>query len=197
MDQQATRTKPCSSTEDYERQVVDLVISGGRTATSVTGEAGLHPRLLRRWVRQHGTPAGKAEAPRPAAASSLKRVPGSDGRPGQRDRAAAARVRPAAHGAGHFNKLQFDLRGTAEMKFRMIEDCRDAWPVQVLCRVHNVSTTGYYARRSRPESKRAAGDRALLIDIRQAHADSGGRYGSPSLHAALAGLRQEAWLRPD
>src|SRR3978361_1811219 len=34
---------------------------------------------------------------------------------------------------------------------------------------------GYYAWRSRPESKRAVEDRALLADIRQAHADSGGR----------------------
>jgi putative transposase len=71
------------------------------------------------------------------------------------------------------------------MKFRVIEDCRDAWPVQALCRVLGVSTAGYYAWRSRPESKRAAADRALLADIRQAHADSGGRYGSPRVYAAL------------
>ena len=71
------------------------------------------------------------------------------------------------------------------MKFRVVEDCRDAWPVQALCRVLGVSTAGYYAWRSRPEGKRAVEDRALLADIRQAHADSGGRYGSPRVHAAL------------
>ncbi len=71
------------------------------------------------------------------------------------------------------------------MKFRVVEDCRDAWPVQALCRVLGISTAGYYAWRSRPESKRAVEDRALLADIRQAHADSGGRYGSPRVHAAL------------
>ena len=71
------------------------------------------------------------------------------------------------------------------MKFRVVEDCRDAWPVQGLCRAIGISTAGYYAWRSRPESKRAVEDRALLADIRQAHADSGGRYGSPRVHAAL------------
>lgn len=78
------------------------------------------------------------------------------------------------------------------MKFRVIEDCRDAWPVQALCRVLGVSTAGYYAWRCRPESKRAAADRALLTDIRQAHADSGGRYGSPRVHAALRAYDRKA-----
>ena len=71
------------------------------------------------------------------------------------------------------------------MKFCVVEDCRDAWPVQALCRVLGISTAGYYAWRSRPDSKHAVEDRALLVDIRQAHADSGGRYGSPRVHAAL------------
>jgi len=63
------------------------------------------------------------------------------------------------------------------MKFRVVEDCRDAWPVQALCRVLGISTAGYYAWRSRPDSKRVVENSALLADIRQAHADSGGRYG--------------------
>jgi len=71
------------------------------------------------------------------------------------------------------------------MKFRVVEDCRDAWLVQELCRVLGISTAGYYAWRSRPDSKRAIEDQALLADIRQAHASSGGRYGSPRVHATL------------
>ena len=70
MDQQATRTKPRSYTEDYKRQVVDLVVSSGRTATAVAGEVGLHPTLLCRWVRQYGA----AKAPRPVAVPFLKPV---------------------------------------------------------------------------------------------------------------------------
>ena len=67
----------------------------------------------------------------------------------------------------------------------MVEDYRGTWPVHELCRVLGLSTAGYYAWRSRPESKRAAEDCALLGDIRRAHEGSGGRYGSPRVHATL------------
>jgi putative transposase len=53
------------------------------------------------------------------------------------------------------------------MKCRVVEDGRNAWPVQPLCRGLGVSTAGDYAWRSRPESKRAVADRALLDDRRQ------------------------------
>ena len=63
MDQQAAGSqgsKPRSYTEEYKRQVVDLVVSTGRTATSVAAEVGIHHTLLSRWVRQYGQPAGSA-----------------------------------------------------------------------------------------------------------------------------------------
>lgn len=75
MDAQATRPKPRSYTEDYKRQVVDLVVSSGRTPTAVAGEVGLHPTLLCRWVRQYGAGAAKAETLRPAAAPFFKPLP--------------------------------------------------------------------------------------------------------------------------
>jgi hypothetical protein len=45
-------------------------------------------------------------------------------------------------GCGH-------LLGTAEMRFRLIEDHRDVWPVRVMCDALNVSPSGFYAWRSR------------------------------------------------
>ena len=77
MDQQANggTAKQRSYTEDYKRQVVDLVVSSGRTPTAVAGEVGLHPTVLCRWVRQYGADAAKAETPRPAAAPFLKPLP--------------------------------------------------------------------------------------------------------------------------
>ena len=67
----------------------------------------------------------------------------------------------------------------------MIENHRGRWPVPLMCRVFRVSVAGCYAWRKRPESRRAAENRALLDDIRRVHADSGGRYGSPRVHATL------------
>ncbi len=80
MDQQAMGSKPRSYTEDYKRQVVDLVASSGRTATAVAAEVGLHPTLLCRWMRQYGASGNKAEAARPPApsASKLLSVPTAD-----------------------------------------------------------------------------------------------------------------------
>jgi transposase InsO family protein len=71
------------------------------------------------------------------------------------------------------------------MSFRFIEDHRDSYPVRLMCTVLGVSAAGYYAWRERPASTRATGNAALLATIRQVHQESGGRYGSPRVHAAL------------
>ncbi len=78
------------------------------------------------------------------------------------------------------------------MKFATVEDCRDTWPVREICRVLGLSAAGFYAWRSRPESRRDADDRVLLDDIRRVHDDSGSRYGSPRVHAALRAHGREA-----
>jgi len=54
-----------------------------------------------------------------------------------------------------------------------------------MCKMLDVSASGYYAWRDRPESMRASANRQLLDEIRRVHGDSRGRYGSPRVHAAL------------
>jgi transposase InsO family protein len=71
------------------------------------------------------------------------------------------------------------------MRFRFIEDRRADYPVTVLCDVLAVSPAGYYAWRSRPESRRSAANREIVDDIKQVHRDTCGRYGSPRIHAEL------------
>jgi putative transposase len=71
------------------------------------------------------------------------------------------------------------------MSFRFIEDHRETYPVRVLCAVLEVSPAGYYAWRSRPPSTRSTANRDLVAAIRRVHQDSGGRYGSPRVHALL------------
>jgi transposase len=53
-----------SFTNDYKRQAVDLVASGGRSVGSVAKELGLRDSVLRRWVEQR-----KAARFEPTAAS--------------------------------------------------------------------------------------------------------------------------------
>jgi transposase InsO family protein len=71
------------------------------------------------------------------------------------------------------------------MSFRFIEDHRDTYPIRLMCAVLEVSPAGYYVWRERPVSARATSNSTLLAEIRQIHHDSGQRYGSPRVHAAL------------
>ena len=71
------------------------------------------------------------------------------------------------------------------MRFRFIEDRRADYPVTILCDVLSVSPAGYYAWRSREESRRSAANRDLVDDIKRVHRDTSGRYGSPRIHAEL------------
>jgi transposase InsO family protein len=71
------------------------------------------------------------------------------------------------------------------MRFRLIEDHRDVWPVRVMCDALSVSPSGFYAWRSRPEGPRKIANRELLADIRRVHAEHRGRYGAPRIHAEL------------
>ena len=71
------------------------------------------------------------------------------------------------------------------MSFRFIRDHAGRWPIRLMCRVLEVSASGYYAWRNRPDSARVVANRALLADVRRLHAEHHGRYGSPRMHAAL------------
>ena len=71
------------------------------------------------------------------------------------------------------------------MRFRFIEDRRADYPVTIMCDVLGVSPAGYYAWRSRAESRRSAANRELVDDIKRVHRDTSGRYGSPRIHAEL------------
>jgi transposase InsO family protein len=60
----------------------------------------------------------------------------------------------------------------------MIDQHKDRFGVEPICRVLEVPTSTYYARKRRPPSARAASDVALLAQIRQVHAANYGVYGA-------------------
>ena len=56
MDEQPTgsqATSPRTSTDEYRRQVVDMVTSTGRMTMSVAAELGIHQTLISRWMRRY------------------------------------------------------------------------------------------------------------------------------------------------
>ena len=66
--------RPRTYTDEYRRQVVDMVTSTGRTAMSVAAELGIHHTLISRWMRRYGR-TGQAPALPAAPAPQLKPVP--------------------------------------------------------------------------------------------------------------------------
>jgi putative transposase len=66
-----------------------------------------------------------------------------------------------------------------------------SYPIAMMCRLLEVSTSGYYAWLKRPPSMRFREDKMLLERIRWFHTRSRGTYGAPRIHLDLreAGIR--------
>ena len=71
------------------------------------------------------------------------------------------------------------------MKFRFISDHRETFKVGRMCKLLNVSRSGYHAWMKRPESRRKCENRALEAKIRVLHVASHGIYGAPRIHRDL------------
>ena len=78
------------------------------------------------------------------------------------------------------------------MKFRFVDAERAQFPVSLLCRCVGVTRQGFYAWRRRGPSARQVADEALLVRIRQIHADTNRSYGAPRI---LLDLRFDHDLR--
>jgi transposase InsO family protein len=62
--------------------------------------------------------------------------------------------------------------------------------VKIACWVLNVSRSGYYAWRGRPEAERTKENRALVEKMREIHDESRGTYGAPRMMERLKALGQ-------
>jgi len=71
------------------------------------------------------------------------------------------------------------------MRYAVITRHRDEFPVRLMCRVLEVTPSGFYASRQRPECWHSMIDAVLMAHVRIAHAESGDTYGVPRIHASL------------
>jgi len=67
------------------------------------------------------------------------------------------------------------------MRFELIDAAKNEFPVQRLCKVLGVSSSGYFAWKKRPASLRQRDDMVLLAHVRAAFAVSNRTYGSPRM----------------
>lgn len=71
------------------------------------------------------------------------------------------------------------------MRFAFIEERKKEYPVMMMCRLLNVSRSGYYAWRDRPLSGWAQRREDLIAQIHQVHNESRDSYGSPRITREL------------
>ena len=133
---------------EFKREAVALLESSGRPLMlEVATEVGISPSMLRNWRWQPSTPA------LPVRERSWQgRTTAVPGRPGCRDCAAEAGSRSNAHGVRRPKKSHRHLRGGAQMRFTFIRDHAGTWPIRLMCRVLQVSASGYYAWRGSPQT---------------------------------------------
>ena len=71
------------------------------------------------------------------------------------------------------------------MRYRFVREHSPQFPIAALCRVMQAASSGYYAWRRRAESPRQRANRALVTQIKAAHAQSRKTYGRRRIHSQL------------
>ena len=71
------------------------------------------------------------------------------------------------------------------MRFAFVQAEKAAFPIRMLCRVLDVSPSGYYAWCQRSPSARATANQGLRHLVRVVYAEHKGRYGSPRIQQEL------------
>jgi len=71
------------------------------------------------------------------------------------------------------------------VRFAFIATEKAHFPVALLCRTLEVSRSGFYAWKQRPQAARTLRDQSLGLEIAAIFAESHRRYGSPRVHAQL------------
>jgi len=77
------------------------------------------------------------------------------------------------------------LLAPSAVKFQCIEDHRQEYPIQAMCRVLEVSVSGFYAWKHRPLCPRKREDGELAPRIEDTFVRNRRVYGSPRIHADL------------
>jgi len=71
------------------------------------------------------------------------------------------------------------------MRYSVIDEQSREYPVRPLCRLLNVSASGYYAWRKRPTGCHSQENERLVSAMREIHRTIDSSYGSPRMHAEL------------
>ena len=169
------RTRPPYPPE-FRRQIVELA-RAGRSVQELAEEFEPSYWTIRTWIKQADRDDG-------LSANGLTSEDREELRRLRREN------RQLKNGAGDPGKsrglvVSGDRHGTQEV-FGFVRVRQACYPIATMCRVLEVSTSGYYAWRDRPISARARRDAQLRARIETIHQASRATYGMPRVHAELA-----------
>ncbi len=157
----------------FKEEAVRLLQTSGRRQRQIAGDLGISVSALGRWVaelREEDLLSG----PHEDAAKEITRL--------RRERDLARQERDL------LKKALAQARQGKSMRFRFIDAERAglAMPIFRLCRLLQVSVSGFYAWRNRGPSQRQLDDMVLLAHVRAAFRRSRESYGAERVHHELA-----------
>ncbi|MBK6917963.1 MAG: IS3 family transposase [Deltaproteobacteria bacterium] len=169
------RRKRRSFTAEFKAEVVRLVNAGGKSIAQVAAELDLEQTAVRAWVKQAEVDAGQ----QPAGQGPLTTDERDELRRLRRENKRLEMEREI------LKKANGLLRQGELVRFEFIQAERANFPVAMMCRLLEVSRSGFYASRRRPPSARSAETVRLEVAIAVAHSTSRKTYGSPRVHAEV------------
>lgn len=158
---------------EFRRKVLDL-LKAGRSVTDLARDLQISDQTIYNWRRQHLIDSGQLPGVTSTDQAELVAA---------RRRIAELETELTIHRrAAELLKEAVPPKGRYAAIATM---AAEGLPVEVCCRVLDVSVSGFYAWRNRPPSARALRHTWLTEQIRAVHLASRGTYGSRRVHAEL------------
>ncbi|MBV5262407.1 IS3 family transposase, partial [Synechococcus moorigangaii CMS01] len=161
-------------TPEQKAQAVQIVQQSDKSITQIALEMGLTESALRKWVKTAQMEAEAATLPKPLTHDERQEL--------QRLRRELKRVQMERD---FLKKAGGLLCQGKQRRYELIEAEKEEFPVRMMCRILQVSRSGYYGWRQRKPSLRMRENEMLSREIEHIHQESQGTYGAPRIRAAL------------
>jgi transposase-like protein len=161
--------RPRKYSDELNERAVRFYFESNRPIAHVAQDLGIHEEALRQWVRQADADSGRRrDLLKTDEREELKEAPEGERRASARERDLEGRLRLFRSGA----------RPDPATVTRYVEERRDAFEVEPICRTLGVPVSRHYARRSRKPSARELADLELLVEIEAARSGRRRVYGA-------------------
>ncbi|WP_300525786.1 IS3 family transposase [Aminiphilus sp.] len=162
--------------KEFRHEAVNMIIEGGLTAYEASRQLSLPKSTLENWVRAYKagklSDIGGEQRPLTQVEEELERV--------KRELAQVKQERDI------LKKPPRVLCPGVAVRYAVIRRFRPKYPIPQLCRVLEVSTSGYYAWLKRPDSPRNQEEKRFELEIIAAHKRTEETYGPERLQKELA-----------